>query len=137
MDRLGEFDPYRIPYFVFARSKSTTPTNWSNASNGSLFSIQVRSNSFSRDHILNLKFGELFKSSEFIAFSPSHVALSANTNKKDVKLDKSEVTLASDDAFKDKTALSAEKPIRQKPTHLVVLWISFISNHFDYSVTSV
>ncbi|XVF34665.1 hypothetical protein REPUB_Repub18cG0078400 [Reevesia pubescens] len=101
MDQLGEFDPYRIPSVVFARSKSTIPIDWSNASNDSLFSIQVGSNSFSRDHILNLKSRELFKSSEFIAFSPSYVALSANTDKKGVELDKNEITLVLDDALKD------------------------------------
>ncbi|OMO93502.1 hypothetical protein CCACVL1_06478 [Corchorus capsularis] len=62
MDRLGEYDPCRIPTNVFARNQSTAPADWSIASNDSLFSIQVGNNSFSRDHILNLKSGELLMS---------------------------------------------------------------------------
>ncbi|KAK6280981.1 hypothetical protein POUND7_014806 [Theobroma cacao] len=120
MDRQEEYDPYRIPSAVFARSKSTTPVDWSIASNESLFSIQVGNNSFSRDHILNLKSGELFKSGEFIAFSPSPVALTVDTEKKSVQLDKSKATVVSDDAVKDKTGLCVEDPIQEKPTHPTV-----------------
>ncbi|KAF8690724.1 hypothetical protein HU200_041103 [Digitaria exilis] len=43
-------DPKRIPSSVFARSKSTTPTDWSVTSNESLFSINVGNASFSKDH---------------------------------------------------------------------------------------
>ncbi|XP_017970274.1 PREDICTED: hornerin isoform X1 [Theobroma cacao] len=137
MDRQEEYDPYRIPSAVFARSKSTTPVDWSIASNESLFSIQVGNNSFSRDHILNLKSGELFKSGEFIAFSPSPVALTVDTQKKSVQLDKSKATVVSDDAVKDKTGLCVEDPIQEKPTHPTVTWnSSTISNHSDDSGTS-
>ncbi|XP_068664145.1 uncharacterized protein [Aristolochia californica] len=53
-------DPYRIPSTVFARTKSTTPMEWSVASNESLFSIHVGNNSFSRDHALLIgRSGEL------------------------------------------------------------------------------
>ncbi|KAK6242642.1 hypothetical protein SCA6_008031 [Theobroma cacao] len=132
MDRQEEYDPYRIPSAVFARSKSTTPVDWSIASNESLFSIQVGNNSFSRDHILNLKSGELFKSGEFIAFSPSPVALTVDTQKKSVQLDKSKATVVSDDAVNDKTGLCVEDPIQEKPTHPTVTWnSSTISNHSD------
>ena len=44
-------DPKRIPSSVFERSKSTTPTDWSVASNESLFSISVGNTSFSKDHL--------------------------------------------------------------------------------------
>ncbi|XWS34194.1 hypothetical protein CRYUN_Cryun21dG0019600 [Craigia yunnanensis] len=138
MDRQEEFDPYRIPSAVFARSKSTTPMDWSIASNESLFSIQVGNNSFSRDHILSLKSGELFKSDEFIALSPSPVAPAVDTDKKSAELDKNEATLVSDDALKDKTGPSAEEPIGEKPTHPMVSWnSSTISNHSVDSATSV
>ncbi|KAJ0964592.1 hypothetical protein J5N97_025730 [Dioscorea zingiberensis] len=44
-------DPNRIPSSVFARTKSTTPMEWSVASNESLFSIHLGNSSFSRDHV--------------------------------------------------------------------------------------
>ncbi|KAK1313019.1 hypothetical protein QJS10_CPA06g00943 [Acorus calamus] len=53
-------DPNRIPSSIFNRSKSTTPQEWSVASNESLFSIHVGNSSFSRDHIILFgKSGEL------------------------------------------------------------------------------
>ncbi|XVE85740.1 hypothetical protein DITRI_Ditri17bG0115300 [Diplodiscus trichospermus] len=134
MDRLGEFDPRRIPSAVFARSKSTTPADWSIASNESLFSIQVGNNSFCRDHTLSLKSGELFKSGEFIAFSPP-IAPLVDADKNSIELDKSETTLVSDNAVKGKTGPCAEEPIGEKPTHPVVSWNSSISNSVN-SVTS-
>lgn len=75
MDRSGGYEPYRIPSSVFARSKSSSPVEWSIASNESLFSIQLGNNSFSRDHVIMWgddlpKSGEQLKSSELIQFSP-------------------------------------------------------------------
>ncbi|KAJ0972503.1 hypothetical protein J5N97_020462 [Dioscorea zingiberensis] len=55
----GPPDPNRIPSSVFTRTKSTTPMEWSVASNESLFSIHLGNNSFSRDHVLLLKSGDL------------------------------------------------------------------------------
>ncbi|OEL21767.1 hypothetical protein BAE44_0017214 [Dichanthelium oligosanthes] len=53
-------DPKRIPSSVFARSKSSTPTDWSVTSNESLFSINVGNTSFSKDHFfLYGKSGEM------------------------------------------------------------------------------
>ncbi|CAN6171703.1 unnamed protein product [Urochloa humidicola] len=53
-------DPKRIPSSIFARSKSTTPTDWSVTSNESLFSINVGNASFSKDHFfLYGKSGEM------------------------------------------------------------------------------
>ncbi|XP_062189015.1 uncharacterized protein LOC133892332 [Phragmites australis] len=53
-------DPKRIPSSVFARSKSSTPTDWSVTSNESLFSINVGNASFSKDHFFMYgKSGEL------------------------------------------------------------------------------
>ncbi|KAK4426246.1 hypothetical protein Salat_1393100 [Sesamum alatum] len=52
------YDPNRIPASVFS-SKSGNPTEWSVASNESLFSIHMGNNSFSRDYaILYGKSGE-------------------------------------------------------------------------------
>lgn len=75
MDRSGGYEPYRIPSSVFARSKSSSPVEWSIASNESLFSIQLGNNSFSRDHVIMwgddlLKSEEPRKSSELIQLSP-------------------------------------------------------------------
>ncbi|CAK9163511.1 unnamed protein product [Ilex paraguariensis] len=41
---------YRIPSSVFARTKSTSPVEWSVASNESLFSIHMGNMSFTKDH---------------------------------------------------------------------------------------
>lgn len=55
------FDPARIPASVFA-AKSSTPMEWSFASNESLFSIHVGNTSFSKDQFLNMfRSGELTK----------------------------------------------------------------------------
>ncbi|KAI3847834.1 hypothetical protein MKX03_026894 [Papaver bracteatum] len=61
MGRTDNFEnSYRIPSSVFSRSKSTTPQDWSVASNESLFSIHVGNNSFSREQMAFLgKSGEL------------------------------------------------------------------------------
>ncbi|KAL6639102.1 hypothetical protein ACP70R_022832 [Stipagrostis hirtigluma subsp. patula] len=64
-------DPKRIPSSVFARSKSTTPADWSVTSNESLFSINVGNASFSKDHFfLYGKSGELGNPNEPLAPLP-------------------------------------------------------------------
>ncbi|CAM0905757.1 unnamed protein product [Alopecurus aequalis] len=64
-------DPKRIPSSVFERSKSTTPTDWSVASNESLFSISVGNASFSKDHLfLYGKSGEMGNPSDPLAPLP-------------------------------------------------------------------
>ncbi|EYU28867.1 hypothetical protein MIMGU_mgv1a010940mg [Erythranthe guttata] len=67
MERPGDFDPNRIPSSIFSRP--STPTEWSVASNDSLFSIHIGNNSFSRDHVSRIgvdlyRSGELQKSGE-------------------------------------------------------------------------
>jgi hypothetical protein len=52
MDRSEGYDPDRIPSSVFTTSKSTTPMEWSVASNESLFSIHIGNNSFSKEPII-------------------------------------------------------------------------------------
>lgn len=52
------YDPNRIPSSVFS-TKVTNPSDWSVASNESLFSIHMGNNSFSRDQFLFAKSGEL------------------------------------------------------------------------------
>ncbi|KAK4790541.1 hypothetical protein SAY86_017845 [Trapa natans] len=51
MNRSGGKEGYRIPWVVFARGKSSSPVEWSMTSNESLFSIQLGSNSFSREYV--------------------------------------------------------------------------------------
>ncbi|XP_022933614.1 uncharacterized protein LOC111440990 [Cucurbita moschata] len=64
---------YRIPSHVFSRTKSTTPTEWSGASNESLFSIQMGTMSFTREQLCWIgKSGELYRSGE-LAMSVSQV----------------------------------------------------------------
>ncbi|KAK4752522.1 hypothetical protein SAY87_021320 [Trapa incisa] len=48
-DDHGCSSPYRIPSSVFARTKSTSPQEWSITSNESLFSIQMGNISFNND----------------------------------------------------------------------------------------
>ncbi|CAA0825553.1 Unknown protein [Striga hermonthica] len=67
MQRAVDFDPERIPPSVF--SKSSTPTEWSAASNDSLFSIRIGESSFSKDHVCRVdpestEQGELLQSTK-------------------------------------------------------------------------
>ncbi|KAF5205814.1 hypothetical protein FRX31_004598 [Thalictrum thalictroides] len=76
MERPNDTSTYRIPASVFARS-TTTPVEWSVASNESLFSIHVGNNSFSRDQfILMDKSGELGKSSDLFYLKTEDYMLS-------------------------------------------------------------
>ncbi|PIA63167.1 hypothetical protein AQUCO_00200887v1 [Aquilegia coerulea] len=77
MERSNDTSTYRIPSHVFARS--TTPVEWSVASNESLFSIHVGNNSFSRDQfILMDKSGELGKSGDLFYLKTEDYMLSNN-----------------------------------------------------------
>ncbi|XP_024018309.1 suppressor protein SRP40 [Morus notabilis] len=72
MEQPEGYDPLRIPSSVF-ESKSTTPMEWSVASNESLFSLHVGNSSFSKDQFYmfsDFKSGELAKSGEIVIFSP-------------------------------------------------------------------
>ncbi|CAL9111444.1 unnamed protein product [Musa acuminata var. zebrina] len=51
MEKSDPADPNRIPSSIFERSKSTTPMEWSVASNESLFSIHVGNSSFSKENV--------------------------------------------------------------------------------------
>ncbi|KAL2479158.1 uncharacterized protein Fot_48172 [Forsythia ovata] len=59
---------YRIPSSVFARSKSSTPMEWSVCSNESLFSIHMGNMSFRNDPLF-LRSGELGLPGEVSSFS--------------------------------------------------------------------
>ncbi|KAL2335439.1 hypothetical protein Fmac_016652 [Flemingia macrophylla] len=58
------YDPNRIPSSVFG-NRSTSPMEWSVASNESLFSLHLGNNSFSRDHVFpHNKSGELLRTND-------------------------------------------------------------------------
>ncbi|KAK9278948.1 hypothetical protein L1049_028530 [Liquidambar formosana] len=70
MERPGDPASYRIPSSVFTRTKSTTPMEWSVASNESLFSIHTGNMSFTGDQMLFVgKSGELVKPGEPVTSS--------------------------------------------------------------------
>ena len=78
MERPHGYDPFRIPSSVFQRSKSSTPVDWSLASNESLFSLHVGNASFSRDHFVlgdsTARSGELGALGEATSPSPAPAA---------------------------------------------------------------
>jgi hypothetical protein len=83
MDRSGDSAsaPYRIPSYVFARTKSTAPMEWSLNSNESLFSIHMGNMSFTREQLYWMsKSGELDKSVGDVTISaaPPLIDLSSN-----------------------------------------------------------
>lgn len=83
MDRSGDSAsaPYRIPSYVFARTKSTAPMEWSLNSNESLFSIHTGNMSFTREQLYWMsKSGELDKPAGEVAISaaPQLIDLSSN-----------------------------------------------------------
>lgn len=121
MERSGGYDPSRIPSAVFDRSKSTTPMEWSLASNESLFSIHVGNNSFSREQVfMSGKSGELIKSSELLMFSPvpplpPREIERRNEVEKDVGAE-----LVANKTIKDAACISVEDPSFEKATPAVV-----------------
>lgn len=146
MERSNEYDPFRIPSSVFERS--TTPVEWSTASNESLFSIHVGNNSFSRDHIVLLgdlsKSGELTRSGELIMFSPPPPIAELGTDSQCsdplVETDKqiieteNRATGIVDIPVEDASKAAAEDQIEKKKPAPAVSWkSSSIANHSDGS----
>ncbi|KAL2546627.1 uncharacterized protein Fot_15860 [Forsythia ovata] len=75
MERPGDFDPHRIPPSVFAIP--STPMEWSETSNDSLFSIRIGNNNSSRDQVSRIsgdlyRSGELSKSGEILEYGESY-----------------------------------------------------------------
>ncbi|KAF8389935.1 hypothetical protein HHK36_024454 [Tetracentron sinense] len=148
MGRSGDLDSYRIPSSVFARSKSTTPLEWSVASNESLFSIHVGNNSFSGDQVFLLgrsgelgKSGELTKSGELINFSPRPPLETASSEIDERSADMGEgldVTEAAAETMKDVLRATAkDRSKEQMPPVEGVHHSSSISNRSDGSGTSI
>lgn len=139
MDRSGGYDPYRIPASVFASSKSTTPMEWSVASNESLFSIHVGNNSFSRDQFSMFgadftKFEEFTKSDELIVSSPPPPLLVVGNDRNSVEMEKCEAARVADETNKDANSATEEDHCEEKIPPPVVSWnSSSISNRSDGS----
>ncbi|KAM4121231.1 hypothetical protein ACJW30_03G192400 [Castanea mollissima] len=109
MDRSVGYDPSRIPRSVFETSKSTTPMDWSVASNDSLFSLHVGNNSFSKDHMFlfgDFKSGELSKSGELIRRSPIPSVPKKEIDRKKIKI--GGVTLEVDENSNNTAKVSTE-----------------------------
>ncbi|XP_060958721.1 suppressor protein SRP40 isoform X8 [Cannabis sativa] len=91
MERFGGgYDPKRIPSSVFEISKTTTPMEWSAASNESLFSIHVGNSSFSRDNLFAYndsvaKSGELTKSGSAVVQNDGGGGMKEKTTKDTIK----------------------------------------------------
>ncbi|XP_010260066.1 PREDICTED: uncharacterized protein LOC104599293 [Nelumbo nucifera] len=146
MDRYDVPDPYRIPASVFERSKSTTPLEWSVASNESLFSIHVGNNSFSRDHVylfgrsgeLTLS-GELTKSGELkmLQSSSPPANIPSLSPHKDTDLgDSLGVAEAAAETMKEVLRTTAEDKEKNPPVD-VVRQSSSTSRRSDASATSI
>ncbi|KAK9164930.1 hypothetical protein Scep_000121 [Stephania cephalantha] len=111
--------PYRIPSSVFARSKSTTPMEWSVASNESLFSIHMGNNSFSRDHVflMDRDFG---KSGELINSNGSSPPLATPELERCSDLVEADiVTAAAAETMKEVLRAAAEEHSKEKPAEPV------------------
>ena len=117
MDRVGgyeSYDPSRIPSAVFQRSRSSTPLEWSIASNESLFSIHGGDDSFSGDNLSMLsdlgKSDEMTKSDELLVFnSPPAVITSRETEMKSVEYEEEpKVADTTEYNIEDKEGLVAE-----------------------------
>ncbi|KAL2552205.1 uncharacterized protein Fot_05824 [Forsythia ovata] len=84
MGRPAGYDPNRIPASIFSAKKTGT-TEWSVASNESLFSIHMGNNSFSRDHAMFLcKSGELPRLEEWNN-TPSNLQYVPETKSRELK----------------------------------------------------
>ncbi|XP_030960539.1 dentin sialophosphoprotein-like isoform X1 [Quercus lobata] len=109
MDRSVGYDPSRIPRSVFETSKSTTPMDWSVASNDSLFSLHVGNNSFSKDRMFlfgDFKSDELSKSGELTKLSSIPSVPKEEIDKKKIKI--GGATLEVDENSNDAAKVSTE-----------------------------
>lgn len=135
----SEYDPMRIPSSVFEGNKSTTPMEWSVASNESLFSIHLGNNSFTKERLVMLggMSGELTKSGELLMFSSTPPAPLMDIEKRNCEEEKDsgaeEVTVKIN---KDAETECTEDPsLRIAPTAVSSI-SSTLSRRADGSVTS-
>jgi hypothetical protein len=120
MDQSGGYDPDRIPSSVFAISKSTTPMEWSVASNESLFSIHIGNNSFSKESIM---------------LSPHPPVPVAATDTENIKIGKEQsgATVVADETVKDAERVSAQAKSEENLPTPTSLNSSSLSHHSDGS----
>ncbi|GMH15281.1 hypothetical protein Nepgr_017122 [Nepenthes gracilis] len=99
MERDAEYEPHRIPSSVFVTGDSTTPAEWSAASNESLFSIHFGNSSFGSKRPITPS-RELTKSGELLMFSPSLPSTEENC-KEEIAASHEEKVMAADRTQKD------------------------------------
>ena len=95
MERPGDpaSSQYRIPSYVFARTKSTVPMEWSTASNESLFSIHTGNMSFTKEQFNWLvKSGELVMTGPLMDISNNHSPTNKSTENSPKKATLDEVS---------------------------------------------
>lgn len=110
MERSGDSDssPQRIPPYVFARTKSTAPMEWSTNSTESLFSIHMGNMSFTKDQVFLLgKSGELGKPGE-ISISGLFIDLSSNLPPMNISTEIGQKSVTSDEGSAAMGATAAE-----------------------------
>lgn len=133
MERPEEYDPFRIPSSVFERNKSTTPLEWSVASNESLFSIRVGTNSFTRERLLMLG----SRPGELTMFSPNPPDPLVDIEKKNCEAEKDLVAeQVADKIIKNVETESSEDPSLRMTNPAVFSVSSTLSCRSDGSVTS-
>ncbi|KAF2294957.1 hypothetical protein GH714_029742 [Hevea brasiliensis] len=131
------YDPCRIPSAIFETNK-TKPVEWSNASNESLFSLQLGT-SFSRDRLLSMEFskpGEV----EF-QFSPSPSVPVADTenrisvaNRPSIPMEETKEetteTKKSESCVADgTTSKDATKPDEKRSVHVSLATVLIVAGH--------
>ncbi|KAK7838736.1 hypothetical protein CFP56_019255 [Quercus suber] len=95
MERPGDpaSSQYRIPSYVFARTKSTVPMEWSTTSNESLFSIHTGNMSFTKEQFNWLvKSGELVMTGPLMDISNNHSPTNKSTENSPKKATLDEVS---------------------------------------------
>uniref|UniRef100_A0A7N1A036 Uncharacterized protein n=1 Tax=Kalanchoe fedtschenkoi TaxID=63787 RepID=A0A7N1A036_KALFE len=143
MDHPGTYDPSRIPASVFT-PRSSSPMDWSAASNESLFSLHVGNTSFNRDQFFMMgmdlhKSGELpkpdemYKSGELFSLSPSPLVTFGGSADHDTKTPKvAKKSKSTDEDAKSETLRKEDQP----PSQPASTRLSTISSHSDGSGVS-
>ncbi|RDX71129.1 hypothetical protein CR513_49560, partial [Mucuna pruriens] len=120
MDRSATFEASVVPSSVF--EVNTNPSEWSIASNDSLFSIQIGQSSFSRENVfmfgeLGLS-GDLTKCIELNNGAPSVIEEEPSyTSRKGVDVEKQQATETSHEAFKLEGEKLSEEDNKIKTSH--------------------
>lgn len=149
MEKIGGYDPHRIPDSVFGRSSSAA-MDWSVASSESLFSLHLGNSSFSPEQFLIMS-GELYNSGELNkpdetvkSGRPPLFPIGKVQKEEDMNSDKQpEQTKAADESMEDSSELDISDGLEEKETEvevnghsLMISGSSMISRPSDASGTS-